>query len=318
MADSKIYSVKTMYFPSEVRQRIEKIIDGLENFSEKIQIKPKEVADASQMNLIGNYFAMNKNFEKAIKYYDYALEIEPNNMWSWNNKALALLYSNKPDKALETLDEAINKKIFSEEKLFDQYYNRAIMLNALRKYREAALSYEEALELEPDSIDALNNFANVLAELGYYDDAIEKMQKAVKLKPHLLSLHMNLQRLKRKKDEDGIVRHFEQTGTFPWEKKETKPLSPEEAQKISTFILILQVDLGSEMGVISKAKEILDEYEIKSEIQEVFSGDNSWNVLIRNRGQLGKLKDVKNKIISIDHVSRYMILAEFYEWYRPK
>ncbi len=55
------------------------------------------------------------NYEEAIKCYDKAIEIEPNNAEAWNNKG--------------------------------------IVLGRLSKYEEAIACYDKAIEIEPDYAD---------------------------------------------------------------------------------------------------------------------------------------------------------------------
>jgi tetratricopeptide (TPR) repeat protein len=86
-----------------------------------------------------------REFEKGIKCYDQALEIDPNNLNSLLKKSSALQDSGKYDKAIEC--------------------------------------YDLILKLNPDNYIALNSKGKILLDLKRYDESIEYFNKSLKIKP---------------------------------------------------------------------------------------------------------------------------------------
>lgn len=78
----------------------------------------------------------------------------------------------------------------SKEDLYDQ----AIDLVADGKPDEAVARYREALQLDPDYVDAWHGLAMALAELQRFEDAIEAGKKVVDLEPDDPLSYTNLSR----------------------------------------------------------------------------------------------------------------------------
>jgi tetratricopeptide (TPR) repeat protein len=64
-------------------------------------------------------------------------------------------------------------------------------LTDLRRFDEAIVQYQKALELRPDYADVHYNLGNVLAARGRLDEAMAHYQKAVELKPAHALAHAN-------------------------------------------------------------------------------------------------------------------------------
>jgi tetratricopeptide (TPR) repeat protein len=68
---------------------------------------------------------------------------------------------------------------------FEVHSNLAIALAQNRKYEEALEHLNEALRIKPDSPEAYYNWGRLLKEQGKTDEAIEKWKKALELNPNL-------------------------------------------------------------------------------------------------------------------------------------
>ena len=90
-------------------------------------------------------YASEGRFEDALLAYDRALEEDPDGMFLWIGRGLALEFLEQYDEAVESFDRAIglnpnNAKV---------WYNRGIALEQLKRYDDAIDSYDRALELDP-------------------------------------------------------------------------------------------------------------------------------------------------------------------------
>ena len=73
-----------------------------------------------------------------------------------------------------------------------EYYNRGVELTNAGRHLEAALTYRQALRLDPSSAEAANNLGWSLAKLGLYQDALPPLLEAVRLKPDFSLARNNL------------------------------------------------------------------------------------------------------------------------------
>ncbi len=58
-----------------------------------------------------------------------------------------------------------------------------VKLMGEKKYRDAALAFQDAVNADPNNVEALFNLGNAYATLGYYDQAIEKWTKVTQVSP---------------------------------------------------------------------------------------------------------------------------------------
>jgi tetratricopeptide (TPR) repeat protein len=82
---------------------------------------------------------------EAIESFSRALEIDPSNSITWHNKGLTLLKLNKLDEAIE----CFNKAIEINEKYAKAWYNKGRGLSMLGKINESQRSFDTAKKLDP-------------------------------------------------------------------------------------------------------------------------------------------------------------------------
>ena len=87
----------------------------------------------------------NQKIEKAIDYFDKAIEIEPLNFLAWSNKGLGLKILNRLDDALMCYERALNL----QPDHVNSWFNKAVLLGCLSRYSDAAECYKKVLELDP-------------------------------------------------------------------------------------------------------------------------------------------------------------------------
>jgi len=122
-------------------------------------IKKEPTVPLAYYNL-GNYYLHKKQADKAILYYEKAVQfnpkqnLHPNYTHAWNNLANAKL----------------------EQK----------------KYEEAEAIYKQVLEMDSSYVGALINLGNVYNAIGRYDDAIASFKKCLLLQPGHTGIVLNL------------------------------------------------------------------------------------------------------------------------------
>jgi tetratricopeptide (TPR) repeat protein len=93
----------------------------------------------------------------------------------------------KKDTALASYDRALMLRPDSVEALS----NRGNTLKQLKRFEEALASYDRALMLRPDFAEALYNRGNALRELNWFEEALASYDRALKVRPNYAEAHNN-------------------------------------------------------------------------------------------------------------------------------
>ena len=126
----------------------------------------------------GNSFFKVSNYDKAIFYYQKALELNPNHPVPLLNKGVIFDQLKRYDEALSHYDKAIALKPDYAE----AFFNKGVIYHQLKRYDEALFHYDKAIALKPDYSKAWFNkgYAYFLTKL--YDEALFHYDKAIALK----------------------------------------------------------------------------------------------------------------------------------------
>jgi tetratricopeptide (TPR) repeat protein len=108
-------------------------------------------------NNLGDVYARNGNYEKAIEEFTKATQINPN-------------YA-------------------------DAYHNLANTYGQIGNYNEAMANYQKALEFNPKLWQSYQNLGSIYADLGNFDLAAENMKKAIEINPQDPNLRANLEKI---------------------------------------------------------------------------------------------------------------------------
>ena len=161
--------------------------DKSENYILKaVKLSPND----TKANLTaGRIFMQKQEFETALPYIQKAVELEPSNTKSIRNLAqiyydLALLdssrYTERLEKSIQTYEVAINKEMDREVKA-DLYFNLGILYNKVGNLEEAEYNFTNALDENPDDVEAVMGMALV------FENA-EKWRKAEKFYRELIAI----------------------------------------------------------------------------------------------------------------------------------
>jgi hypothetical protein len=91
------------------------------------------------------------------------------------------------DLSVEQLKRSL---IFDNENPYT-HYNLGMVFAAMHNFREAIISYDNTLALDPDFVDAHNNRGNTLKDLGRYEESLLSYEKALELKPDYVLVYCN-------------------------------------------------------------------------------------------------------------------------------
>ena len=92
---------------------------------------------------------------------------DTNDVWGWRNKGGTLYFLGKYDEAIKCYDKAI--EIDPDNSVV--WNNKGLALSSLGKYDEAIKCYDKVIEIDPNDADAWNNKGLALSSLGNDDEA---------------------------------------------------------------------------------------------------------------------------------------------------
>lgn len=152
---------------------------------------PKEEPKVSSSNPAeaekakGNEEYKKKNFKEALNYYEKAIELAPNEVTYYNNKAACLIEMKEFEKAIEACDKAIEiskSGHYDYEKLARALSRKASALSNLEKYDEALNYYQQSLlekgdQKVKDEIKRLEKLKKEKDALAYINPEIANQHK---------------------------------------------------------------------------------------------------------------------------------------------
>lgn len=122
---------------------------------------------------LGNCLRDLGESERALECFQSVTELEPENSDAWINQGVVLDNLGQAEEAIACYDTAI--RLAPDD--FDAWANRGNSLRALREYSEAMECYDKALELNPHSRAALVGRGICIAELGDPDQGLRLLDQ---------------------------------------------------------------------------------------------------------------------------------------------
>lgn len=222
------------------------VVDGIREAVEEMQAQSDSSPETSERELRaelafqhGNVFMMIGQVNLAIDRYSHAIELNPNNAFTYNNRGTAYYHKCEYAKAItdytKTTElmpdyvEAYNnsglafykkaeyvRAIHSFTKAielkpdFDQYYNhRGVAYNGKCDFDSAVEDFNKSLQLNPNSADAYNNRGNAYQGKDIHDRAIEDYTAAIELRPAYADAYYNRgMTYAEKGDSDDAISDF--------------------------------------------------------------------------------------------------------------
>ena len=145
--------------------------EAITHFSASLESNPRNVA--AHANL-GNALATRGQFTEAESHFRAAVAIQPANADAQRAFGSALVEQGKMKEAVEHLQESLRLDPDVATGL-----QLAGLLRGMGKIRESIAQYRQVLLTKPDSLDALNNLAWLLATCS--DDSLRNGNEAVRL-----------------------------------------------------------------------------------------------------------------------------------------
>ena len=103
--------------------------------------------NSSELKDLGNNEFRNGNYQSAIKFFDEAIEKDPENHVLYSNRSAAYLSSGEGQKALADAEKCVNL----EPTWAKGYGRKGAALHMLKKYDDSIASFEHGLSLETNN-----------------------------------------------------------------------------------------------------------------------------------------------------------------------
>ena len=159
-------------------------------------------AKAVQFFRDGLSFLSKDDCEKALPYFEKAVESDNNYAEAWAQAGFCNEKLGKHAEALEASKKAVNLRPSAES-----YFNIGLASYYLKKYREAEEAYRQAIRLDPyNAADAHYALGLVYRDWGKADEEIQAYKQAIRLRPDYTGAYERLgsRYLKSKKFTEAV------------------------------------------------------------------------------------------------------------------
>jgi len=157
---------------------------ALRSFDEALQISPNDLD-----TLMNSASALHEigRYQESITYYNKVLSLKGDAFEAWSNKGNTLNKLKLYDDAITHHDKAISLK----PDYHVAWMNKGLVLAELKFYGEAITCFDKALSLEPAYAEAALNKSGILVKLKCYEDAASLAERALMVNPHLSEAWVN-------------------------------------------------------------------------------------------------------------------------------
>ncbi|KLI34521.1 tetratricopeptide repeat protein, partial [Brachyspira hyodysenteriae] len=158
--------------------------EAIKDYDKAIELNPN-----NEMAYINRGFAKSdlKMYEESIDDYTKVIELNPNNEMAYINRGLAKSDLKMYEESIEDYDKAIELDPNNSE----AYLNRGISKSNLKRYKEVIEDYNKVIELDPNNSEAYLNRGASKGYLKEYESSINDFNKAIELNPNDEHIYFN-------------------------------------------------------------------------------------------------------------------------------
>lgn len=182
--EAEIYYHKALKLKPEIPLAYVALLDfyiGQKEYHKGLQIGAKAIENSiSHEGVYYNLGLINQklqNFDKAIKYYNNATNINPNHSDTYNN--LGLIYHKLGD--INLAEKHFQKALSINPKSSAAFNNLGTVYLKSKRLINALKCYKQCIRLAKNNYDAFNNLGQLFKVLNKYNIAVKYYKKAIQL-----------------------------------------------------------------------------------------------------------------------------------------
>jgi len=153
---------------------------------------------------IGMVYYYRERYDQAIPHFEKAIQLKPDFAPAINGLGNAYSANGDWDKAIEAYQKIIEDVFYGTPHF--ALSNMALAYYQKSDYARAEKYFLEALKLSPDFVNALGGLATTYMVQGRYEEAVQKLERAVRKEPKLPQLHFELGKAYRGLGNTGKAR----------------------------------------------------------------------------------------------------------------
>ncbi len=158
--------------------------EAIRDYNKAIELNPN---DARAYHNRGYAKSKLGIFDEAIRDYDKAIELTPNATKIYNSRGIAKAKLGRYEEAIKDFEKVI--ELDPNDAI--AYNNRGTAKDKVGRVDEAIRDYNKVIELDPNDADAYYNRGYAKLELTRYKEAIKDFDKAIELDPNNTAAHNN-------------------------------------------------------------------------------------------------------------------------------
>jgi len=178
------------------------------------EVPKKEIKEFDRLvpyNFLGDTEYRNKNYKKALLYYEKALLQNPNNLEVMRHLVYSYIWLEDFDKALETSENIIRQ----DPSKFMGYQSKGSSLIYLNKLEDALANYTQALSLTKRPVQIANilmSRSNALLIMGKWEEALSDAERVLQIDPKSevgrINMCIALKKLDRKEEVEKNIQYI--------------------------------------------------------------------------------------------------------------
>jgi tetratricopeptide (TPR) repeat protein len=137
-------------------------------------------------SLLGTIYFRKHNVDEAAKYYTLALQLRPDDLFSFSDLTLTQIIRGNVDEGAAMTDKmasATNSEGLNGKAFYQNYYLIGMTYSQKSDHEKAAVYWQKALDLKPDDSDLRANVGFTLYKTGKKEEGVAQVREAIKQDP---------------------------------------------------------------------------------------------------------------------------------------